>query len=151
MICRFTGRHMLLIMLAFFGTVIAVNILMATLASRSFTGLLAVNGYVASIDYAADEAERQAASRLGWTIRVAAPGGVPEVSVTDAAGRPVALSGATATVEAANRGEPAPLALTREGALVRGDAPLEPGNWVIRAKVVAAADAVTKRAVVSVR
>ena len=34
----FTGRHMLLIMVAFFGVVIAVNIVMTVHASRSFSG-----------------------------------------------------------------------------------------------------------------
>lgn len=151
MITRFTGRHMLLLMLAFFGTVIAVNILMATLATRTFSGLLAVNGYVASIDYAADEVERQKADDLGWTVRVAAPDGIPEVAVTDVTGAVVTLDAVTATVEAANRGEAEPLALVRAGDGFRGAAPLEDGNWVIRATVATATDAVTRRAVVSVR
>ncbi|TGV41583.1 cytochrome oxidase, partial [bacterium M00.F.Ca.ET.168.01.1.1] len=37
---EFTGRHMLVIILAFFGVVIAVNLTMATLASTSWTGLV---------------------------------------------------------------------------------------------------------------
>ena len=34
------GRHMLLIILGFFGVVIGVNVTMATLASKSWTGLV---------------------------------------------------------------------------------------------------------------
>ena len=45
---EFTGRHMLAIMLAFFGVIIAVNLVMATLASKSWTGLVVKNTYVAS-------------------------------------------------------------------------------------------------------
>ncbi|RWK14298.1 FixH family protein, partial [Mesorhizobium sp.] len=44
----FTGRHMLAIILAFFGVVIAVNLTMATLANTSWTGLVVENTYVAS-------------------------------------------------------------------------------------------------------
>jgi nitrogen fixation protein FixH len=38
---EFTGRHMLLIMIAFFGVIIAVNITMAVVARQSWTGLVA--------------------------------------------------------------------------------------------------------------
>ena len=45
---EFTGRHMAIIMVAFFGVIIAVNLTMATLASRSWTGLVVKNSYVES-------------------------------------------------------------------------------------------------------
>lgn len=45
---EFTGRHMLAIMLAFFGVIIAVNGVMATFATRSWSGLVVENTYVAS-------------------------------------------------------------------------------------------------------
>ena len=48
---EFTGRHMLAIMLAFFGTIIAVNLVMAIFASRSWTGLVVKNSYVASQEF----------------------------------------------------------------------------------------------------
>jgi nitrogen fixation protein FixH len=47
----FTGWHMLGIMLAFFGTIITVNMLMAYYASSSWSGILAKNTYVASQDF----------------------------------------------------------------------------------------------------
>ncbi|TIW70058.1 MAG: cytochrome oxidase, partial [Mesorhizobium sp.] len=43
---EFTGRHMLFIILGFFGVVIGVNLTMATLASKSWTGLVVENTYV---------------------------------------------------------------------------------------------------------
>ncbi|MEO1102369.1 MAG: FixH family protein, partial [Pseudomonadota bacterium] len=46
---RFTGWHMLAILVTFFGVVVTVNITMAVLAHTSWTGLLAKNGYRASI------------------------------------------------------------------------------------------------------
>lgn len=48
---RFTGWHMLACMLAFFGTIIAVNLTMAMLASNSWTGLVVKNSYVASQEF----------------------------------------------------------------------------------------------------
>ena len=45
---RFTGKHMLITMISFFGVIIAVNLTMATLASKSWTGLVVKNTYVAS-------------------------------------------------------------------------------------------------------
>ncbi|TKB30132.1 MAG: cytochrome oxidase, partial [Mesorhizobium sp.] len=37
---EFTGGHMLLTILGFFGVVVGVNVTMATLASTSWTGLV---------------------------------------------------------------------------------------------------------------
>jgi nitrogen fixation protein FixH len=66
----FTGRHMLAIMLSFFGVVIAVNMLMATLAARTFGGTVVDNSYVASQQFNGWLAEARAQERLGWTARV---------------------------------------------------------------------------------
>lgn len=46
-----SGRHVLCIMLVFFGVTIAVNLGMAVVASRSWTGLLTDNVYVESQRY----------------------------------------------------------------------------------------------------
>jgi nitrogen fixation protein FixH len=62
----FTGRHMLAIMLAFFGVVVAVNMLMATLAARTFGGTVVDNSYVASQKFNSWLAEGRAQERLGW-------------------------------------------------------------------------------------
>ena len=47
----FTGWHMLAILVAFFGVVISVNVLMAYLASSSWSGIVAKNTYVASQEF----------------------------------------------------------------------------------------------------
>jgi nitrogen fixation protein FixH len=44
----FTGRHMLVIMVAFFGVIIGVNFTMAYLATSTWSGLVVKNTYVAS-------------------------------------------------------------------------------------------------------
>ncbi|WDF73297.1 FixH family protein [Novosphingobium sp. KACC 22771] len=65
---RFTGWHMTMILVAFFGIVIVVNVYMATLASRSFSGVVVDNSYVASQHYNTwlDEAAKEKA--LGWQV-----------------------------------------------------------------------------------
>ncbi len=48
---KFTGKHMLLIMFCFFGVIISVNMGMAYIASKSWTGLVVKSSYVASQHY----------------------------------------------------------------------------------------------------
>ena len=62
----FTGRHMLAIMIAFFGTVMAVNLVMATLATRTFGGTVVDNSYVASQRFNSWLDEARAQDALGW-------------------------------------------------------------------------------------
>lgn len=68
---EFTGRHMLLITVSFFAVVIGVNALMAISASRTWTGLVVANSYVASQEFQvkSDAAHRQDAA--GWTMDIA--------------------------------------------------------------------------------
>ena len=47
----FTGRHITMILVAFFGVVIAVNLVMAHYASSTFGGVVVENSYVASQEY----------------------------------------------------------------------------------------------------
>ncbi len=65
---RFTGWHMLAMMVGFFGVVIAVNLTMARIAIGSFGGVVVENSYVASQEFNdwLDAAEAQQA--LGWDV-----------------------------------------------------------------------------------
>lgn len=63
---RFTGWHMLASLVLFFGTVIAVNITMATFATRTFGGVVVKNSYVASQKFNGWLAEARAQEQLGW-------------------------------------------------------------------------------------
>ena len=95
----FTGRHMFAILLAFFGTVFAVNFTMASYASSTFGGIVVENSYVASQEFNRwlDQAEAQEA--LGWTtaasrradgrIEVAVTGPVRELRLTATARHPL--------------------------------------------------------------
>lgn len=65
---KLTGWHFLFIMLAFFGTIIAVNVVFVTRALDAFSGLVVKNSYVASQFYneKIEQAEQQ--KSLGWDL-----------------------------------------------------------------------------------
>lgn len=67
----FTGRHMAGIMLAFFAVVLAVNLLMARLASSTFGGVVVENSYVASQKFNGWLDAASAEQALGWKVRMA--------------------------------------------------------------------------------
>jgi len=71
---RFTGWHMLGVLLAMFGTVIAVNFVMATIAIRTFGGTVVDNSYIASQEFNRWLAQARSQKQLGWTIEVGADG-----------------------------------------------------------------------------
>lgn len=66
----FTGRHMAIILVTFFGIVIAVNLVMARFALSTFGGKVVENSYVASQHYNEwlHRAEQQ--DKLGWCKHV---------------------------------------------------------------------------------
>ena len=65
---KYTGRHMAIWMIAFFGVVIAVNLTMAKIAVSSFGGVVVDNSYVASQEFNGwlDQAREQEA--FGWAV-----------------------------------------------------------------------------------
>lgn len=133
----FTGRHMLLIMLASFGVIIAVNALMATYAIRTFSGTVVDNSYVASQEYNAWLAEARMQRRLGWTIDAARQGD-GRLVITAHSPRE-ALSRAAVTANATH-----PLGLLPDQRLTMVGAgngryvstkPLQPGRWLLHIEV----------------
>lgn len=65
---RFTGWHMLAVMVGFFGVVIAVNFTMARIAIGSFGGVVVENSYVASQNFNTWLAAARAQDALGWQV-----------------------------------------------------------------------------------
>lgn len=86
---QFTGWHMLAIMVAFFGVIIAVNLLMATFANTSWTGLVVQNTYVASQQFNERVAASRAQAALGWKGTLTIVDGEIRYSLVDASGTPV--------------------------------------------------------------
>lgn len=62
----FTGRRMAAILVAFFGTVVAVNFTMAGYASSTFGGIVVENSYVASQEFNSWLERAAEAKALGW-------------------------------------------------------------------------------------
>lgn len=62
----FTGRHMAAIFVGGFAIVIAVNLLMASIAVGSFHGTVVDNSYVASQNYNGWLKQAAASKALGW-------------------------------------------------------------------------------------
>ncbi|MFV0624863.1 FixH family protein [Sphingomonas sp. ac-8] len=67
---RFTGWHMLAIMVAMFGTIIAVNLVMARFAVGTFGGTVVDNSYVASQKFNGWLAKARSQEALGWKLDV---------------------------------------------------------------------------------
>ncbi|MGE3830257.1 MAG: FixH family protein, partial [Parvibaculaceae bacterium] len=67
---RVTGRFVFVLLVAFFGVIIAVNVTMAVFASRTWTGLVVENGYVASQHFNSELEQLRRQDKLGWTQRL---------------------------------------------------------------------------------
>ena len=67
---EFTGRHMLVIVIGFFSVVVFANVVMAYLASSTWSGLAVSNGYVASQSFNADHARAKAQEAAGWNVEL---------------------------------------------------------------------------------
>ncbi len=63
---RLTGFHVLMMLIAFFGIIFAVNFQLVYLANTSWTGKLPGNGYEASIKYDAEAKKARAMLAKGW-------------------------------------------------------------------------------------
>ena len=87
----FTGRHMWILALSFFGVIIAVNVGMATLAMRSWTGLVVNNSYVASQEFEDKRLAHQAQQAAGWQAVLTYLPGVARLVIVDGARGPIDL------------------------------------------------------------
>lgn len=136
----FTGRHFTLIMVGFFGVVMAVNFVMAGYASSTFGGVVVDNSYVASQRFNDWLDQARVQSELGWSAKASrlADGrvvltffGTPEAGLTVAAVARHPLG----------RMPDAALTFVRkaDGGFVSA-APLPPGRWRLRVSAQAGTD-----------
>lgn len=130
---EFTGRHMLFVMLAFFGVIITVNITMAVLATRSWTGLVVGNTYVASQEFNERTERGRAQLSLGWQAALSVEPGRLGYRITDRNGSVIALEHVTLLlhrpVSAANDTEII-LERSADGGYVK-DITLDDGSWIV--------------------
>ena len=131
MTMRFTGWHFAALMIAFFGTVAAVNFFMASRAVGSFGGVVVENTYVESQrfnDYL-DAAERQ--NRLGWKAEVGRSGDGRLAVATQ--GAPAGLAGTAELRRPLGSVETVSLALVSdEGGRLLSTQRIPEGRWLAR-------------------
>jgi len=130
---EFTGRHMLFVMLGFFGVIITVNVTMAVLANRSWTGLVVGNTYVASQQFNERTERGKEQMALGWEPVLSVEPGHLAYRISDADGSPISLDGVTMLVH-----RPVSAAADTEIVLERSvdgsyaaDVTLDDGSWIV--------------------
>ena len=130
---QFTGKHMLMVLVAFFGTIITVNMIMAYYANSTWSGLVVKNSYVASQNFNEQQAEARAHAALGWFPKVSYEAGEVRFVLKDAAGNPVKTDGVKVKLlRPANEGQDQIVELTDRGqGLHAGAAQLADGQWVV--------------------
>ena len=132
---KITGKHVLFGFTAAFGIIIAVNLLLAYSAIKTFPGLEVANSYVASQTFN----ERKAAQEsLGWTVEAHHHDGRLTLSITDDTGQPVAVRMLDATVgRATHVADDVAPDFQFDGSAYVADVPLGDGNWNIRMTAIA--------------
>lgn len=131
-----TGPKAFAIFASFFVVIIAVNVVMAVEAVRTFPGLEVENSYVASQTF---DAERAAQERLGWTAHATVEGGTLVLTLVGPDGR--AVRDATLAAEigrATTQTEDQTLALAFDGGAWRAPVRVAPGRWHLRLAATAA-------------
>ncbi|WP_088347213.1 MULTISPECIES: FixH family protein [Rhodomicrobium] len=132
---HFTGRHLLIVLGGFFGTMLAVNGVFTYFAVSTFNGVDRPDAYREGLQYNAriDEGRRQSA--LGWVHRVAlGEAGRIEVRISDGQGQPVpqlAITGDIGRPAADRFTHPLSFSETSPGFYAATAEGLAPGSWVL--------------------
>ncbi len=135
---RFTikGWHVLVAMIVFFGTVIAVNTVFITVALQSFPGEETRRSYVQGLDYNEVIEARRAQSELGWTAGANLADGRALIEVLNSKGEPVTGLRLEGTLQhPADMSQDRELVFTevREGVYAASIADLDEGQWTLAA------------------
>ena len=88
---RFTGWHMWGILIAFFAVVIGVNVLLAVVSARSWTGMVVDDPYVAGQKFETQRKAHEEQVRAGWSPDFLYAPGAARLVIVDGAGHPVDL------------------------------------------------------------
>ena len=130
-----TGKHVLLIFVVAFGTIIAVNLTLAFNAVSTFPGLEVKNSYVASQHFDERKAAQEA---LGWTVAGTHEAGQLRLTITGADGAPVEVAELEATLgRATHVADDLEPNLVFDGTAYVARLDIDDGNWNIRMKATA--------------
>lgn len=125
-----TGRHVLFIMLGFFGVIITVNLFMASKAIGTFSGVEAQNTYYASQNF---DRNRKAQQALGWQVSDRYQDGRLALRVTAADGLPADVADLQVLVGRSTvRDQDVSPVFIREGGEFIAPLTLAPGKWLLR-------------------
>ena len=125
-----TGRRVAAMFVAGFGIVVAVNVLLAVSAVRTFPGVETDNVYATSQTF---DAARAAQDGLGWNVALSHGGGRLTLAVVGAQGRAVRPEVVSATLgRATTTAQDRVPAMAWDGRAMVAPAALAPGNWNLR-------------------
>lgn len=145
---EFTGKHMLGVMVAFFGVIITVNLVMARFAVSTWSGLVVPNTYVASQEFNAKAAESRAIAALGFKVEIGADADGLEIVFTDAEGRPaIADSLVAALRRPVGEHQDREMVLARDAdGVYRAPGELAEGEWIATVVATRGGETLYKRA-----
>ena len=128
-----TGRHVLAMLLAFFGVIIGVNLTMAYFANSTWSGLVVANGYVASQSFDKDLARARAQEALGWKVGFSFERGGIRLSFVDAEGAAIDKLVITGQLErtVTDKQDQALAFAPLGGGVYAAPATLSPGVWEV--------------------
>lgn len=130
---RFTGWHFLAVIVAFFGVVIAVNVGLAVVAARSWTGIVVEDSYASGQDFNEKVQLAREQDALGWHSSLTYDAGIVRLAITDASGAPLGASDVSASfTRQIGDADDQTVALRRQpDGSFAAPARLAPGNWRI--------------------
>ncbi len=129
----FTGRHMAMVLAAFFGVIFAANFTMVYFAKKSWTGLVVQNSYVASQQFNETTAKlEKAAKDIITTVNYA--DGKLIITLADPHGKAVAATGLAVTLgRPSNEGQDQTVPLIAQGnGVFTAPLSLAKGQWTGR-------------------
>jgi nitrogen fixation protein FixH len=130
-----TGLKVLGFFLVMYGIIVAVNMILAVNAVRTFPGLETRNSYVASQKF---DGRRAAQEALGWTSTARVEGDDLILDLRAADGTPVRdVEIASILGRATNVSDDIVPLFRFDGAVWRAPVELNPGNWDLRLEAVA--------------
>lgn len=129
-----TGRHVLWAFVAFFGAIAAVNLALAVIAERSWTGLVVSSSHVAGQRFNDHLAAAAIQAELGWRGTLAVDGDRLGFTLVDSEGEPVGIAVARVTLErpVGTGDDPGTITMAVTGGEATLDLPLPRGVWNVR-------------------
>lgn len=129
-----TGRHVLIALIAFFGTVFGVNGYFLFAALSTHTGVVAVEPYRKGLAYNTRIAADQRQAALGWNdIAILMPDGAFAVTISDRDGAPVnglSVAAVLSRPSTASADVVVQLEEIGSGRYAANTGPRAPGTWI---------------------